>query len=254
MTRARASVQTSFAIGLTLLGVGCPTTYVSLGEDDAGDGAAGNVAGQSGGAGIGGVAGVGDVGGVGGTAGGCAGSGAGAIGDSYCGTCAPTDEALSNCEYQLPTSLSYGYHACLNAQDGVGGGPAVQCEGYQPCSFQHEGCLDFYSGGLAGSAADSARCGSEAGAGDWLSNCGGFGYYGPDITAGAGGAGGSAGIGCDPALDHCGSGGAGGTADGIAGTTEGGAGGGVAGTGAGGVAGETSGSAGAGITGGEGGS
>jgi hypothetical protein len=179
-----------------LLGSGCPTKNVVLGDDVP------DRAGTGGGAGVGGSGG--------------AGSG-----------CAVSGEAIGTCGRFLPSSQLYAYHECLNSFDGVDGVAAEQCEGYAPCSYQHEGCLDLYSDGVAGAA--NSGCAGAPGDETWLSDCGGLGYYGSEII-GAGGVAGGAGNGCDPALNNCGG--------------VGGVGGGPAGTG---------GAAGAGMTAGEGG-
>ena len=211
-------------MGLALLGLGCPTTYVTLGDDDANAGTTGGAAGVAGM--IGGYGSVGGTGGVGGTAGaagvagmvaglggyggsagsaggagifgvGGAGGAAGVSGTS--GSCAPSQETLNNCA-PYASERPYDYHGCLNQNEiwmgqGVGGAPGALCSGYLPCSYQHEGCLYYQTSGAAGS---NAGCAGAPGDQAWLEDCGGEGYYGAEIIGGtggggAGGSGGSAG-------------------------------------------------------------
>jgi hypothetical protein len=226
-------------MGLALLGLGCPTTYVTLGDDDANHG--GTTGGAAGVAGM--VGGYGGAGGVGGTAGGAGIFGVGGAGgvSGATGSCAPSEGTLRTCAEYANMARLYDYHSCLNQVgismgQGAGGAPGALCEGYAPCSHQHEGCLYYQTSGAAGS--NSGGCAGAPGDEVWLQDCGGLGYYGEEIIGGAGGSGaggsggvgGGAGIGCDPATDNTCVGGAGGASG------EGGVGG-VSGAGTGGEAG-----------------
>jgi hypothetical protein len=272
MNRARARFRCSLSVGLVLFGLGCPTTYVVLGNDDVSGGQAGTVNGTAGTAGMGGNGGVyyfgdiggtsgGGVGGVGGAAGaagmwigGAGGStGFGGVGGAsgQTGSCTPSEETILSCEPFLGSPRAYDYNSCLNqsaaAMGGVAGAAADICEGYMPCTYQSEGCLFYQTSGAAGS--DSGHCPSAPGDAAWMQHCGGAGYYGEEIlgvggsgAAGAGGSAGGAGVGCDPATDTtcvAGAGGASGTgAGGVSGTgSDTGAAGGMSGAGAGGEAG-----------------
>lgn len=260
MTRARVAVHASFTFGLTLLGFGCPTTYVSLGDTKSNDrGAAGDVGGTGGAAGMGSVA---DTG-VAGRYDAVAGSG----GTIVIGACSPTEQTLSDCAPYQQMNDVYNHNACLNRGDGVDGMAADQCEGYAPCSYQHEGCVFHYSSGAAG--AGNTGCAGSPAEEAWLMDCGGQGFYGPDILsgtagqAGCGGVAGAAGItggmggaGGVVGGNGAGMGGVGGTtggSGGMAGMTIGGAGGAGGMSGTGGVGGAAGASGAAGLTGGEGG-
>lgn len=203
MSRSRKTSFAVLSVAFALIGLACGKTYVVLGKEA-------SSAGSTGGAGgVGGVAGMvgGDIGGTGGT-GGAAGIFAGAggisgVGGFGGGSCAPSEETLQRCgQAYLPfrgvSMERYGYNACLNLVmqemvGGVGGGAADQCEGYPPCSDQHEGCLFFQTDGAAGS--NNGGCAGAPGDEAWLQDCGGYGYYGPDIvdeiTGGSGGASGT---------------------------------------------------------------
>jgi hypothetical protein len=260
MSQSASVLRSSLSVGLALLGLGCPTTYVTLGDDDANGGTTGGSAGVTGGrggmGGTGGVGGVGGaagiagmvggfgsyggasgVGGVGGSAGGAGIFGLGGAGGAAgaTGSCAPSEETLRSCAEYANTAKLYDYHGCLNQVgismgQGTGGAPGALCEGYAPCSHQHEGCLYYQTSGAAGS--NSGGCAGAPGDDAWLEDCGGLGYYGEEITGGTGGAGaggsggsaGGAGVGCDPAIDPACVGGAGG-ASGVGGVSGAGAGG-----------------------------
>jgi hypothetical protein len=256
MSQSASVLRSSLSVGLALLGLGCPTTYVTLGDDDANNGGTtGGSAGFTGGVGsVGGAAGIagmvggygayGGAGGVGGSAGSAGGAGIFGVGGAggasgVTGSCAPSEETLRSCAEYANTARLYDYHGCLNQVGismghGAGGAPGALCEGYAPCSDQHEGCLYYQTSGAAGS--NSGGCAGAPGDQAWLEDCGGLGYYGEEITGGAGGGGaggsggsaGGAGVGCDPAIDTCigGAGGASGAgAGGVGGEPAGGMGG-----------------------------